>query len=205
MNTSSVRETDSPCRKPALRDRPPQPKTPLLTLKSVAVKCPEHQVELDTPSPSDIEDDVGYDDECDVQDPPVDIDWHRRQAADPRSRDFGKDSPCWHSHVDVDRGQSRDGLMYRRSSRLAERSQDIFRMTGIASRNEASRALTRFRCHARTDVLVVDGASLPCMQASMAADEKDGTTDEDDDILTIQHRSNAARLMGIMSTTMTPT
>lgn len=46
------------------------------------------------------------------------------------------------------------------SSRLAERSQVIYRMTGIASRNEASRALTRFRRHARTDVLVVDGASL---------------------------------------------
>lgn len=46
------------------------------------------------------------------------------------------------------------------SSRLAERSQGIYKITGLSSRNEASRALTRFRRQARSDVLVVDGASL---------------------------------------------
>lgn len=46
------------------------------------------------------------------------------------------------------------------SSRLAERSQGIFTITGLTSRNEAGRALSRFRRHATTDVLVVDGTSL---------------------------------------------
>lgn len=46
------------------------------------------------------------------------------------------------------------------SSRLAERSQGIFSITGLKGRNEASRALARFRRQASTDVLVVDGASL---------------------------------------------
>lgn len=46
------------------------------------------------------------------------------------------------------------------SSRLAERSQGIYKITGLKSRNEASRALARFRRQAGTDVLVVDGASL---------------------------------------------
>lgn len=46
------------------------------------------------------------------------------------------------------------------SSRLAERSQGIFRVTGLKSRNEASRALSRFRRQAGSDVLVVDGSSL---------------------------------------------
>jgi phospholipid-translocating ATPase len=46
------------------------------------------------------------------------------------------------------------------SSRLAERSQGIFTITGIVSRNEAARALSRFRRQAATDVLVVDGTSL---------------------------------------------
>eukprot|EP00177_Eucheuma_denticulatum_P004786 GFKZ01008694.1.p1 GENE.GFKZ01008694.1~~GFKZ01008694.1.p1 ORF type:complete len:1164 (+),score=162.67 GFKZ01008694.1:465-3494(+) len=46
------------------------------------------------------------------------------------------------------------------SSRLAERSQGIFRITGMKSRSEASRALSRFRRQANNDVLVVDGTSL---------------------------------------------
>lgn len=46
------------------------------------------------------------------------------------------------------------------SSRLAERSQGIFTITGVTSRSEASRALSRFRRQATTDVLVVDGTSL---------------------------------------------
>ncbi|KAI0565890.1 phospholipid-transporting ATPase IIA [Gracilaria domingensis] len=46
------------------------------------------------------------------------------------------------------------------SSRLAERSQGIFRATGLKSRNEASRALSRFRRQAGSDVLVIDGSSL---------------------------------------------
>lgn len=46
------------------------------------------------------------------------------------------------------------------SSRLAERSQGIFTITGMKSRNEASRALSRFRRQASSDVLVVDGTSL---------------------------------------------
>ncbi|CDF33958.1 phospholipid-transporting ATPase IIA [Chondrus crispus] len=46
------------------------------------------------------------------------------------------------------------------SSRLAERSQGIFTITGMTGRNEASRALARFRRVASTDVLVVDGTSL---------------------------------------------
>lgn len=46
------------------------------------------------------------------------------------------------------------------SSRLAERSQGIHKITGLNGRNEASRALARFRRQARSDVLVVDGASL---------------------------------------------
>lgn len=46
------------------------------------------------------------------------------------------------------------------SSRLAERSQGIYKITGLKSRNEASRALSRFRRQAGSDVLVVDGASL---------------------------------------------
>lgn len=46
------------------------------------------------------------------------------------------------------------------SSRLAERSQGIFRITGMKSRTEASRALSRFRRQANNDVLVVDGTSL---------------------------------------------
>jgi phospholipid-translocating ATPase len=46
------------------------------------------------------------------------------------------------------------------SSRLAERSHGIFTITGITSRNEAARALSRFRRQATTDVLVVDGTSL---------------------------------------------
>lgn len=46
------------------------------------------------------------------------------------------------------------------SSRLAERSQGIFSITGMTGRNEASRALARFRRQASTDVLVVDGTSL---------------------------------------------
>ena len=46
------------------------------------------------------------------------------------------------------------------SSRLAERSQGIHTITGLTNRNEASRALSRFRRQASSDVLVVDGASL---------------------------------------------
>ncbi|PXF42764.1 putative phospholipid-transporting ATPase IIB [Gracilariopsis chorda] len=46
------------------------------------------------------------------------------------------------------------------SSRLAERSQRIFRVPGLKSRNEASRALLRFRRQAGLDALVVDGSSL---------------------------------------------
>lgn len=46
------------------------------------------------------------------------------------------------------------------SSRLAERSQGIFKITGISSKNEASRVLNRFKRHSRTDVLVLDGQSL---------------------------------------------
>lgn len=46
------------------------------------------------------------------------------------------------------------------SSRLAERTQGVFTITGMTGRNEASRALARFRRQASTDVLVVDGASL---------------------------------------------
>jgi phospholipid-translocating ATPase len=46
------------------------------------------------------------------------------------------------------------------SSRLAERSQGIFAITGITNRNDAARALSRFRRQAATDVLVVDGTSL---------------------------------------------
>ncbi|KAI0560620.1 phospholipid-transporting ATPase IIA [Gracilaria domingensis] len=46
------------------------------------------------------------------------------------------------------------------SSRLAERSQGIFRVTGLKSKNEASRALSRFRRQAGSDVLVIDGSSL---------------------------------------------
>lgn len=46
------------------------------------------------------------------------------------------------------------------SSRLAERSQGIYQITGLKSQNEASRALARFRRQAATDVLVLDGTSL---------------------------------------------
>lgn len=46
------------------------------------------------------------------------------------------------------------------SSRLAERSQGIYKITGLKTRNEANRALARFRRQAGTDVLVVDGTSL---------------------------------------------
>ncbi|PXF39998.1 putative phospholipid-transporting ATPase IIB [Gracilariopsis chorda] len=46
------------------------------------------------------------------------------------------------------------------SSRLAQRYQGIFRVTGLKTRNEASRALSRFRRQAGSDVLVVDGSSL---------------------------------------------
>uniref|UniRef100_A0A7S1TBX7 Phospholipid-transporting ATPase n=1 Tax=Compsopogon caeruleus TaxID=31354 RepID=A0A7S1TBX7_9RHOD len=46
------------------------------------------------------------------------------------------------------------------SSRLAERSQGIFRITGITSRAEASRRLSVFKRNAKNDVLVVDGTSL---------------------------------------------
>lgn len=46
------------------------------------------------------------------------------------------------------------------SSRLAERTQGIYTITGLKSRNEASRALSRFRRQANSDVLVVDGTSL---------------------------------------------
>lgn len=46
------------------------------------------------------------------------------------------------------------------SSRLAERSQGIYTITGVKSRNEASRALGRFRRQGGTDVLVLDGESL---------------------------------------------
>lgn len=46
------------------------------------------------------------------------------------------------------------------SSRLAERSQGIFAITGLTTRNDAARALSRFRRQASTDVLVVDGTSL---------------------------------------------
>lgn len=56
------------------------------------------------------------------------------------------------------------------SSRLAERTQGIFAITGMKSRNEASRALSRFRQKATTDVLVVDGTSLQ-VYLDMFADE----------------------------------
>lgn len=46
------------------------------------------------------------------------------------------------------------------SSRLAERSQGIFTITGLTGRNEAARALARFRRQGGTDVLIVDGTSL---------------------------------------------
>ncbi|PXF43078.1 putative phospholipid-transporting ATPase IIB [Gracilariopsis chorda] len=46
------------------------------------------------------------------------------------------------------------------ASRLAERSQGIFRVAGLKSRNEASRALSRFRRESGSDVLVIDGSSL---------------------------------------------
>lgn len=46
------------------------------------------------------------------------------------------------------------------SSRLAERSQGIYKITGLSSKNEASRALARLRRQAGSEVLVVDGASL---------------------------------------------
>lgn len=46
------------------------------------------------------------------------------------------------------------------SSRLVERSQGIHTITGLTSRNEASRALSRFKRQNGSDVLIVDGASL---------------------------------------------
>ncbi len=46
------------------------------------------------------------------------------------------------------------------SSRLAERSQGMFTITGITSRNEAMRALSRFKTQSSSDVLIVDGTSL---------------------------------------------
>lgn len=46
------------------------------------------------------------------------------------------------------------------SSRLAERSQGIFKIVGISNRTDAMRALTRFKNQAGADVLIVDGTSL---------------------------------------------
>eukprot|EP00180_Rhodochaete_pulchella_P000532 Plantae.Rhodophyta-Rhodochaete_pulchella.ctg1382.p1 GENE.Plantae.Rhodophyta-Rhodochaete_pulchella.ctg1382~~Plantae.Rhodophyta-Rhodochaete_pulchella.ctg1382.p1 ORF type:complete len:816 (+),score=159.98 Plantae.Rhodophyta-Rhodochaete_pulchella.ctg1382:177-2450(+) len=46
------------------------------------------------------------------------------------------------------------------SSRLAERSQGISKITGVTSRNEASRKLSHFGRVANKDVLVVDGTSI---------------------------------------------
>lgn len=46
------------------------------------------------------------------------------------------------------------------SSRLADRSQGIFTITGVTGRNDAMRALSRFRTQSSSDVLIVDGTSL---------------------------------------------